>query len=101
MRPIIWGLQAAAIWTSLLPAVGAAHDLGLPPHDGRLPAHDGGIHFKVTGKRNQPNARHSKRGNVEGVSTLSNSADVSYYTNITLGGVSFAVLIGVCDLLPL
>lgn len=88
------GLQAAAIWSSLLPTVWAAHDRRLEPHDG-------GLHLKVTGKRNQPNARHSKRGNIEGNAPLSNSADVSYYTNITLGGAAFSVLIGVCDLLPL
>jgi len=94
MRLITWGLHAAAIWSFLLPTVCAAHDTSLQPHDG-------GLRLKVTGKRNLLNARHSKRGNIEGTSTLSNSADVSYYTNITLGDVAFSVLIGVCDLPPL
>ena len=84
MKFIVWGLQVAAIWTSLLPTVCAAHD--------------GGLRFKVTGKRNPPSLRHKKRGNILGSSTLSNSGDVSYYANITLGGASFSVLIGVCDI---
>ena len=87
MKFLIWGLQIAGICSSLLPTVCAARDDGL--------------HLKVTGKRNPPNSRHSKRGNIIGSSTLSNAGDISYYTNITLGGGSFSVLIGVCDPLPL
>ena len=87
MKPIVWGLQVATICSSLLPTL--------------CTAHDGGLHFKVTGKRNQPNAKHNKRGNIEGTSTLSNSGDVSYYSNITLGGASFSVLIGMWYLLLL
>jgi hypothetical protein len=86
MKLIIWGLQIAAIWSSLLPTVCAVRD--------------GGLRLKVTGKRNQPNLRYNKRGNIEGTSTLSNSADVSYYANVTLGGAAFSVLIGVCNPLP-
>ncbi|TRM63783.1 aspartic peptidase domain-containing protein [Schizophyllum amplum] len=33
------------------------------------------------------------RGNLEGTSPLTNSADISYYTNVTLGGEQFKVLI--------
>lgn len=87
MKLVVWGLQVAAICSSLLSAVCAARDAGL--------------HLKVTGKRNPPNSRHNKRGNIIGSSTLSNSADISYYANITLGGASFSVLIGVCNPLPL
>jgi len=87
MKLAVWGLQVAAICSSLLPAVWAAHDDGL--------------RLKVTGKRNPPNSRYNKRGNIIGSSTLSNSADISYYANITLGGASFSVLIGVCDPLSL
>ena len=83
MKLVVWGLQVAAICSSLLPIVCAAHDDGL--------------RLKVIGKRNPPNSRHSKRGNIIGSSTLSNSADISYYANITLGGASFSVLIGVCN----
>lgn len=83
MKITVWGLPVAAIWSSLLPTLCAAHD--------------GGLHLTVTGKRNQPNARYNKRGNIEGTSPLANSGDISYYTNITLGGVSFSVLIGACD----
>ena len=82
MKLIIWGLQAAAIWSSLLPTARAARD--------------GGLHFKVTGRRNPPNVRHNKRGNIMGNSALSNSADISYFANVTLGGAPFSVLIGVC-----
>ena len=87
MKLIVWGLHVAAIWSSLLPTTCAARD--------------GGLHLKVTGKRNQPNLRYNKRGNVEGSATLSNSGDTTYYTNVTLGGAAFSVLIGMCDLLPL
>jgi len=87
MKLLIWGLQIAGICSSLLPTLCAARDDGL--------------HLKVTGKRNPPNSRHSKRGNIIGSSTLSNAGDISYYTNITLGGGSFSVLIGVCDPLSL
>jgi len=87
MKLIIWVLQAAAIWSSLLPTTCAAHD--------------GGLHFKVTGRPNPPNTRYNKRGNIIGSSTLSNSADISYFANVTLGGASFSVLIGGCGPLPL
>jgi len=83
MKLTLWGLQVTAICSSLLLTL--------------CTAHDGGLHLKVTGKRNPPNSRYSKRGNVIGSSTLSNSADVSYYANITLGGTAFSVLIGTCD----
>lgn len=79
MKLITLGLQAAAICSSLLPTLCAAHD---------------GFHLKVTGKRNQPNVKYNKRGNIEGSSTLSNTGDISYYANVTLGGASFSVLIG-------
>ncbi|KAF9646038.1 acid protease [Thelephora ganbajun] len=79
MKNVIWGLQVAAIWSSLLLTVCTAHDSGL--------------HLKVVGKPNPYNLRHNKRGNIIGSSTLSNSGDVSYYANITLGGASFSVLI--------
>ena len=79
MKLTIWRLQVAAIWSSLLPTLCAAQD---------------GFHLKVTGKRNDPNVKYNKRGNVEGSSTLTNSADVSYYANVTLGGAPFSVLIG-------
>ena len=87
MKLSILGLQAAVIWSSLLPTLCAARD--------------DGIRLKITGKRNQPDARHNKRGNIIGSSTLSNSQDVSYYANITLGSAAFSVLIGGCILLPL
>ncbi|KAF9783229.1 acid protease [Thelephora terrestris] len=79
MKLALWGLQAAVIWSSLLPAVYAARE--------------GGLRLKVNGKRNPPDLKYSKRGNILGSSTLSNSADISYYANVTLGGVSFSVLI--------
>lgn len=86
MKLALWALQATTIWTSL---VLAAHATG-----------DSGLRFKVNGKRNPPNLKYNKRGNILGSSTLSNSADISYYANVTLGGVSFSVLIGGCDPSP-
>lgn len=83
MKFAFWGLHAATVWSSLLSTTYAAAD--------------GGLHLKVTGKRNPPNLKYQKRGNIIGSSTLSNSADISYYANITLGGQSFSVLIGACD----
>lgn len=83
MKLVLWGLQATAIWSSLLLTVRATGEDGL--------------RFKVNGKRNPPNLKYNKRGNIIGSSTLSNSADISYYANVTLGGVSFSVLIGGCD----
>lgn len=85
MKLVLWGLHAAVIWSSLLPTVYAAGE--------------GGLHLKVNGKRNPPNLKYNKRGNIVGSSTLSNSADISYYANVTLGGASFSVLIGACDTL--
>ena len=87
MKLLLWGLQATAIWSSLLLTV---HATG-----------HGGLRFKVNGKRNPLNLKHNKRGNIIGSSTLANSADISYYANVTLGGVSFSVLIGGCDPPPL
>lgn len=83
MKLSLWGLQATAIWSFLLLTVHATAD--------------GGLRFKVDGKRNPPNPKYNKRGNIEGSSTLSNSADISYYANVTLGDVSFSVLIGGCN----
>ena len=80
MKFVLFGLQATAIWSSLLLTVRATGDSSL--------------HFRVNGKRNPPNLKYNKRGNIVGSSTLSNSADISYYANVTLGGVSFSVLIG-------
>lgn len=87
MKLVILGLQVAAIWSSLLPTLCAAHD--------------GGLRLKVAGKRNPPNARHTKRGNIIGNSGLTNRGDISYYANVTLGSASFSVLIGTYDPLPL
>ena len=84
MNLVFWGLQIAAIWSSLLPT---------PCHA----AGDSGLHLKVYGRRNPSNLKYNKRGNIVGSSTLSNSGDISYYANITLGSTSFSVLVGECD----
>lgn len=49
------------------------------------------IHLKLSGARNVDLA---KRGNIAGTSSLSDSGDVSYYANISLGGNAFSVLVG-------
>lgn len=49
--------------------------------------------FQVTSRLNRDNEALGRRGNLQGDSPLQNSADISYYANITLGGVSFSVLI--------
>ncbi|KAJ7601198.1 aspartic peptidase domain-containing protein [Mycena floridula] len=48
------------------------------------------LRFKVTGRRNDPT---SMKRAVAGSSPLANSADISYQTNITVGGSLFSVLI--------
>lgn len=54
------------------------------------------VRFQVEGRRSLPEASFpslARRGNVAGSSPLNDSADISYVTNITLGGSSFSVLI--------
>jgi hypothetical protein len=47
-------------------------------------------HLSVVGRRQPPNV--ARRG-IEGSAALTNTNDVQYTANITLGGVSFPVLI--------
>jgi hypothetical protein len=60
------------------------------------------IKLKLNGKRTPRHEFHGvgvaretydKRGSLKGSSPLNNSADISYYTDLTLGGQSFEVLI--------
>ena len=50
-----------------------------------------GLRLKIAGRR----TRHEllRRGNIDGTAALSNNADISYYTNLTLGGEVFTALI--------
>jgi hypothetical protein len=54
-----------------------------------IPAINSGISFNVFSRRNSVGSL-SRRG---GSSSVSNRDDLSYYTNITLGGVEIEVLI--------
>jgi len=48
------------------------------------------IHLRINGR---PNNQLQTRGNLNGSSPLSNSVDISYYSEITLGGQAYTVLI--------
>ena len=50
------------------------------------------VHFPVIGSSIQQRSLY-KRAEVHGSAPLNNSRDISYRTNITLGGVAFTVLI--------
>ncbi|KAL1752852.1 aspartic peptidase domain-containing protein [Schizophyllum commune] len=51
-------------------------------------------HVRVQGRMRSPtDAPLARRGNLAGSSPLTNSADISYYTNVTLGGDDYEVLI--------
>lgn len=50
------------------------------------------VKFKTVGRRTKPVGL-ARRGNLAGSSPLTDNADISYYTNITMGGKSFNVLI--------
>lgn len=50
------------------------------------------VRLSIHGRREQDTGLR-RRGNVVGSSPLNNTGDVSYYTNITLGGSPFTVLI--------
>ncbi|KAK0202036.1 aspartic peptidase domain-containing protein [Desarmillaria ectypa] len=56
-----------------------------------LAAYSSGLQLKIEGRR----TRHEllRRGNINGTATLSNNADISYYTNLTLGGEVFTALV--------
>ena len=51
-------------------------------------------HVRMQGRMRSPaDAPLARRGNLAGSSPLTNSADISYYTNVTLGGDDYEVLI--------
>ncbi|KAL1743093.1 aspartic peptidase domain-containing protein [Schizophyllum fasciatum] len=53
----------------------------------------GAFHVRMEGRTRAPSPSLARRGNLAGSSPLKNSADISYYTNVTLGGQDFEVLI--------
>ncbi len=55
-----------------------------------LAGYSSGLRLKIEGQRN---VRHEllRRGNMDGTVALSNDADLTYYTNLTLGGQLFSV----------
>ncbi|KAK0464237.1 aspartic peptidase domain-containing protein [Desarmillaria tabescens] len=59
-----------------------------------LAAYSSGLQLKIEG-RHDVQTRHEllQRGNINGTSTLINIADLRYYTNLTLGGEVFSVLV--------
>ncbi|KAK0504256.1 aspartic peptidase domain-containing protein [Armillaria luteobubalina] len=50
-----------------------------------------GLQLKIEGRRTLHELL--QRGNIDGTAALSNNADISYYTNLTLGGEVFTALI--------
>ncbi|KAJ8080232.1 hypothetical protein PM082_017062 [Marasmius tenuissimus] len=54
-----------------------------------------GLKFKVEGhyRRSSDGDALARRGNVDGSTSLTNEADLSYYANVTINGQSFAALI--------
>ncbi|KAK0464234.1 aspartic peptidase domain-containing protein [Desarmillaria tabescens] len=59
-----------------------------------LAAYSSGLRLKIEGRHNVQ-TRHEllRRGNMDGTSALNNNADISYYTNLTLGGEVFTALV--------
>ncbi len=59
-----------------------------------LAGYSSGLQLKIEGQRNvRPGYELLRRGNMDGTVALSNHADLSYYTNLTLGGQLFEVMI--------
>ncbi|KAK0243959.1 aspartic peptidase domain-containing protein [Armillaria nabsnona] len=59
-----------------------------------LASYCSGLQLKIEGQRNvRPGHELLRRGNTDGTVSLSNHADLSYYTNLTLGGQLFTVMI--------
>ncbi len=50
-----------------------------------------GLQLRIEGRRTRYELL--RRGNIDGTAALSNNADISYYTNLTLGGEVFTALI--------
>ncbi len=59
-----------------------------------LAGYSSGLRLKIEGQRNvRPGHELLRRGNMDGTVALSNYADLRYYTNLTLGGQLFEVMI--------
>ena len=53
----------------------------------------GAVHFPLVGSIQKRNHEFERRADVLGNAPLNNTDDISYHTNISLGGVPFLVLI--------
>ncbi|KAK0243957.1 aspartic peptidase domain-containing protein [Armillaria nabsnona] len=59
-----------------------------------LASYSSGLQLKIEGQRNvRPGHELLRRGNMDGTVALSNNANLDYYTNLTLGGQLFTVMI--------
>ena len=59
-----------------------------------LASYSSGLQLKIEGQRNvRPGHELLRRGNMDGTVALNNTADLTYYTNLTLGGQLFTVTI--------